>query len=160
MSALLSVEDALALVREHGVMLVSAQGPAPRLVEAIAGEPVAGSWWGHPRGRHIYAVLQAVTASEQVLVCRLVGGKLTLVHRRLWPALVRLADRGSAAQLAQVREEHTATGRHATHALAFPDWVPADVLAQGRAMDERAALGALGRWLPGERPAGASSRKA
>jgi hypothetical protein len=31
--------EALAFVEAHGVVLVSAKGPVPRLTEAIAGEP-------------------------------------------------------------------------------------------------------------------------
>jgi len=34
-----------------------------------------------------------------VLVCKLVDGKITYVHRRLWPALVRLAARFRKEQL-------------------------------------------------------------
>ena len=33
------------LPREHGIVLVSAKGPAPRLTEAIIGKPIKGSWW-------------------------------------------------------------------------------------------------------------------
>src|SRR6266478_1216837 len=98
--------DALAYVKDRGVVLVSAKGPVPRLTEAIVDEPIKGSWWAHPRSRQIFAVLQAVTGSEEVLVCRLVNDKVTLVHRRLWPALVRLASRFPPHRLAQVREEH------------------------------------------------------
>ena len=77
-------EEALAFVG-HGVVLVRR---APFLAaEAIVGEPIKGSWWAHPQSHHIFAVLTAVTESEQVLVCRLVDGKVTLVHRRLWPRL-------------------------------------------------------------------------
>lgn len=33
-------------------------GGAPRLTEALAGEPVKGSWWAHPQGRRIFAILE------------------------------------------------------------------------------------------------------
>lgn len=140
--------QALAFVQEHGVVLVSAKGTAPRLTEAIAGEPIAGSWWSHPRGREIFRVLTAVTGSGEVLVCRLVDGKLTLVHRRLWPALVRLADRFRPEQLAQVQERHMPSGRHEKLEVPFPQWVPADVLEQGRTSDDNEALAAFAAWLP------------
>ena len=148
--------EAVAFVEQHGVVLVSAKGPAPKLVEAIAGVAIKGSWWGHPQGHRIFTVLSAVTESPQLLVCRLVGGKVTLVHRRLWPALVRLADRFPAAQLAQVSEEHTPSGRHAKHETPFPQWVPRDVLAAGKAMSEQDALAVFGDWLP--KPAARTSR--
>jgi hypothetical protein len=66
---------ALAFVRKHGVVLMSARGPAPSLAEAIAGEPIRGSWWGHPMSHRMYAIFEAVRDSREVLVCRLVGGK-------------------------------------------------------------------------------------
>jgi hypothetical protein len=143
-----AVEHAAAFVRERGVVLVSARGRAPSLVEAIAGAPVAGSWWAHPEARHIFATLRAVTASEDILVCRLVGGKVTLVHRRLWPALARLAGRFRPEQIARVREEHTASGRHASRAIAFPEWVPAEVLQDAETLGEDEAHAAVGAWLP------------
>lgn len=121
-------------MREHGIVLASAKGPAPRLTEAIVGQPISGSWWSHPQSHRIYAILQAVCDSPEVLVCRLVDRKITLVHRRLWPALVRLADAFAPEQLAQVREEHTPSGRHRTRAIPFPNWVPLDCAVQARSL--------------------------
>lgn len=142
----MAANNALAFVREHGVVLASARGPAPRLTEAIAGEPIEGSWWAHPRGREIFRVLSAVQDSDEVLVCRLIDAKVTLVHRRLWPALVRLAGRFPAGQLARVRDVHTSSGRHAVQATPFPRWVPEDVANQAGAMSEKEAEVALGNF--------------
>jgi hypothetical protein len=147
MTSCATAEDALAFVREHGVVLASAKGIAPRLTEAIVGEPIKGSWWAHPKSHKIYAILGAVTESDQVLVCRLIGGKITLVHRRLWPSLVRLADRFTPEQLAQVQEEHTSSGRHVSRDVTFPRWVPPEVLTQARAVDEQRALAIFGPWV-------------
>jgi hypothetical protein len=143
-----TAREALAFVEEHGIVLASARGAAPRLTEAIAGESIKGSWWAHPKSRLIYAVLTKTAESEQVLVCRFLQGRITLVHRRLWPSLVRLAQRFAPEQLAQVREQHTPSGRHVTHAVPFPEWVPPDVLKQARAMREQDALRILGPWVP------------
>ena len=128
------------------MVLVSAKGAAPRLVEAIAGEPIHGSWWAHPKSHAIFATLQALVASNDVLVCRLVDGKITLVHRRLWPALVRLSARYPRERLAQVHEEHTPSGRHETTETPFPRWVPEDVKAQAMALSDEDATAALGNW--------------
>ena len=141
-------DEALAFVCEQGIVLVFAKGPAPRLTEAIAGEAIKGSWWAQPEGKHIYSTLRAITESEEVLVCRLVDGKVTLVHRRLWPALARLAERLSPEQISRVREEHTASGRHVSHAIPFREWVPQAVMEEARALSEQEALVALGPWLP------------
>src|SRR5258706_13425904 len=98
MTACTTAEEALAFVRQHGVVLASAKGAAPRLTEAIVGEDIKGSWWAHPKSHHIYSILGAVADSDQVLVCRLVGGKVQLGHRRPLPSLLSLAQRFSPDQ--------------------------------------------------------------
>jgi hypothetical protein len=142
----MTAAEALAFVQDHGVVLVAARGPVPRLTEAIIDEPIKGSWWAHPKSHHIFAILQAVTDSEAVLVCRLVDGKVTLVHRRLWPALVRVAARFPPERLAKIRQEHTPSGRHVNHETPFPRWVLMDIKKDANSIGEEEALAALGRW--------------
>jgi len=142
-----SARDALAFVREHGIVLVSAKGRSRNLVEAIAGAPVKGSWWGHPEGKRIFSILTAVTEAKEVLVCRLIDGKLTLIHRRLWPALVRLADAFPPDRIARVLDGHTASGRHERRSIAFPEWVPPAVALEADALGESEARELLGEWL-------------
>jgi hypothetical protein len=139
-------DQALDFVRQHGVVLVSAAGPVPKLTEAIAGEKIKGSWWGHPRGKQIFAVLEQVTGHPDVLVCRLVDDKLTLVHRRLWPALAAASTHFPPSRLCQVTQVHTAGGRHRNIETAFADWLPADVALAASGIDAATALAALGPW--------------
>lgn len=150
---------ALEFVRLHGVVLASAKGDAPRLIEAILGEPIGGNWWVHPRSRFIYNVLAGICESEDVLVCRLLHAKVTLVHRRLWPALVRVAERFEPAQLAQVREEHMPNGRHVTTTVAFPSWVPPCVSQESRLLSEEDAFAALGPAVGNAQPGLRGPRK-
>lgn len=133
---LVTAEQALAFVRDHGVVLVSAKGGAPRLTEAIVGAPIEGSWWSHPQGKRIFRVLQEVTDSDEVFVCRLIDGKVTLVHVRVLPALVRLADRIPHERIARVREKHTPSGRHVNEETRYPDWVTPELHAAARALSE------------------------
>ena len=85
--------EAMDWLREQGVVLQSARGPVPNLAEEVAGERIRGSWWGHPSGHEIFNVLDDLLASPDVVATRLVNGRVTLIHRRVWPALVRLAGR-------------------------------------------------------------------
>ena len=78
----------------------------------------------------------------------IVGGKITFVHRRLWPALVRIAPHVSRRQLARLTEVHTASGRHKLLEQPFPDWVPALVRRQAHKLTESKAASALGKWVP------------
>ena len=133
----------MARLIEHGMLLESARGPLPNVAELIAGERIVGSWWGHPASHAIFDAINALAESPDVVRTRLVNGKVTLVHRRVWPALVRVADRFPIERLAAIREEHTATGAHRATKQEFPDWVPSDVLGDARALTEDAALAEL-----------------
>ncbi|MFC3651236.1 hypothetical protein ACFONN_06760 [Dyella humi] len=137
-------EQAMAFIREHGMVLAAARGSVPRMAEVIAGEPIKGSWWAHPKSHHIFSIFQQLAESPDILVCRFVDGKVTFVHRRLWPALVRLADRLEPGRIAQVHQEHTAKGYHETHDVPYPDWVPVDVLEEARRLSAEQALAMLG----------------
>jgi hypothetical protein len=142
----MSTDDALAFVREKGVVLVSARGLVPRMTEVIAGEAIGGSWWAHAKSHAIFRVLQALGDSPEILVCRLVDGKVTFVHRRLWPAVIRAATRFPPERLARVDQEHTPSGRHVNREVAFPGWADAESLERAGTMSEEEALAALGPW--------------
>ena len=140
--------EAVAFVKRHGVVLQAARGPVPSLAEAIAGGPIRGSWWGHAKGQDIFQASEAIGDDPDVLVCKLVDGKVTYVHRRLWPALVKLASRFRKEQLAQVWNEHTAGGAHRSRRKAFPTWVPREVAQEAEALSESEAEGLLAPVLP------------
>ncbi|HET7541198.1 MAG TPA: hypothetical protein VFK05_15075 [Polyangiaceae bacterium] len=127
-------KQALGFVEKHGIVLQAARGPVPSLAEYITGEPIRGSWWGHEKGHEIFALLSQVSEHRDVLVCKLVEGKVTYVHRRLWPALVKLAARFDKGRLAQVENEHTASGAHRSVSTAFPKWVPEAVTREARGL--------------------------
>lgn len=141
-------KQGLAFVRRHGIVLQAARGPVPSLAETIAGGPIRGSWWAHSKGKEIYRIANAISESDDVLVCRLVEGKVTYVHRRLWPALVKLSARFPKARLAKIWNEHTDAGAHRSMSLAFPTWVPEDVTKAAAALSQRDAETQLAS-LPG-----------
>lgn len=138
--------NALAWVEKEGIVLMAGKGPVPSLTEKIAGEPIKGSWWGHPKGRAIFAAASEVAESADVLACKLIDGKVTFVHRRLWPALVALAGEIGRDRLARVDQEHTDSGKHVNKVTPYPAWVPADVKKAARSVDlneARASLAAV-----------------
>ena len=137
------IVEPLEWVRDQGIVLQSARGPVPNLAEYVAGEPIRGSWWGHPSGHEIFAVLSRVLNSPDVIATRLINGKITLIHRRLWPALVRVADRFPKERLAAVDEEHTASGAHRTTEIPFPESVPAQEVTAARQLNADDALAQL-----------------
>jgi hypothetical protein len=136
----LTPQQALAFIERHGIVSESARRGAIRsLVDAIAGETVRGNWWSHARSREIFSMTRAVRDAPQVLVCRIVDGKISFVHERLWPALVRFASRLPQERLARVRETHTSSGKHVIEETPFPDWVPAPAMKLAKRMDDKQA---------------------
>ncbi len=88
----MSIEPELRRVKaalsRHGVLLLQDRS-LPSVATLVAREPIAGSWWGHPEGETIFHVLEAL---EGTLFTKLVGGKITLVHERLVPAIVTVGE--------------------------------------------------------------------
>ena len=119
----MSHTELLEFIRRQGMVLESAKGPIPNLVSRIAGAPIAGNWWGHPQAHAIFNALQEVRGSPDVLACRLVNGKVTLVHRRLWPALLRLQTKIAPSRIAAIEERHTPSGKHIVAEVPLADWV-------------------------------------
>jgi hypothetical protein len=145
-------KQAMAFVKRHGVVLQAARGPAANLAEAVAGGPIRGSWWGHAKGHEIFRVAEAVSENPDVLVCKLIEGKVTFVHRRLWPALVRLSSRFPKAQLAKTWNEHTRSGAHRSRRVPFPRWVPGEVRQEAAKLSIAEAERLLFAWRqPGTR---------
>ncbi len=137
----------MAALVEHGMLLQSARGPLPNVAELVAGEPIRGSWWGHPLGHAIFAELQLLDESPDVVRLRLISGKVTFVHRRLWPALVRIADQFTPSRLAALHEEHTPSGAHRVVEQPFPDWVPPEVVAAANRLSVGEAMAQLPNLL-------------
>jgi len=136
--------QAIQFVKEEGVVLEAGHGSVPNLAETITGKKIRGSWWAHPEGQLIFRLTRAVRDSEDILVCRLVDGKITYVHRRLWPALVKLANQFSRKRLGRIREVHTAEGKHELRVDAFPRWVPANVKKSANKLSKEEAIVQLG----------------
>lgn len=155
---------ALKFVRRHGIVLESAHGAVPTFADAVVGERIRGSWWAHPRSHHIFWMTRAIRESSQVVVCRLVNGKITYVHRRLWPALLRLGSELGRDRLAAIHERHTASGKHVVDLRAFPMWVPPSVARAAKRLSLGAARAALapagdGLWNRLDTPAARRTRR-
>ena len=120
-----SFEEALSFVETNGIVLESAHGRVPAFADWVAGERVT-RWWSHPRGRLIFALTRAMRDSPDVLTCRFIDNKITYVHRRLWPALVKLSGELDTSNLGAIREEHLPGGKHQIVVTEFPQWVPVE----------------------------------
>jgi hypothetical protein len=83
--------------------------------------------------------------------CRTAEDALAFVQAH---GVVLVSAKGDApGQLAQVREEHTPSGRHVTTDVPFPQWVPPGMAELAGTVDEAEALACFAAWLgPAGRP--------
>lgn len=88
------VERAIA---KRGLMLLQDK-MAMDIVGILAGEKLSTSWWGHAAGQKIFACLERLDEDPDVMSTRLVAGKITYVHRRLWPSFLAIARSMAAWQ--------------------------------------------------------------
>ena len=142
----MSPTEAIRFIKIQGIILESARGSVPNLAEIVAGERIRGSWWAHPKAQDIFLLTRAVRDSDDILVCRLMHGHITYVHRRLWSALVRLTKQFDSERLGRMREVHTSQGKHELQIISYPRWVPAEVKYQAHKMSETEAISKLGDW--------------
>jgi len=63
----------------------------PSLTGMVIGKPLSGSWLTHPRSNEIYQMGKELTHHTDVLMLKLLSGKVTYVHRRMWPYLIAIA---------------------------------------------------------------------
>src|SRR5882724_12444338 len=56
----------------------------PSVSRLVAGDGLRGSWWGHEQAHTIFAVTEMLEDHPDVLVMKLIDGKVTFVHRELW----------------------------------------------------------------------------
>lgn len=140
-------DQVIRFIRQRGVVLESAIGQEPSLARRVARGQIRGSWWSHRERKRIYAAIRRARESKAVLVCGLARGRITYIHRRLWPCFVRLSDRFPRHALDQIIDVHLPTGRHLRKEVPFPQWVPPDVIARSRTLSEREARETIGTWV-------------
>jgi hypothetical protein len=91
-------ELTLQTLRRLGLLLET-DARLPSVASLIAGEPVSGSWWAHARAREIFAALEQFADHRDILFTKLISGKVTLVHRKLWPEILAIGTARAPWQL-------------------------------------------------------------
>src|SRR5215213_6582909 len=93
-----------AYLRKHGLLLQQDKR-LPDVATTVAGEPIRGSWWAHPRAQAIFACLGELEQHPDTLATKLIAGKVTFIHRRLWPAVLAVAGARESWQFAGLTAE-------------------------------------------------------
>jgi len=117
-----------AKLKEHGLLL-QIDANLPNVCALVAGVSVRGSWWAHPRSHDIFRVNCALAAHPDVFVHKLISGKVTYLHRALWPAVIAIGrarefwqidslSPDARSLLAEVDREPVETNRHLSKAAS------------------------------------------
>lgn len=85
-------------MRRYGLLLES-DPKLPSVVSLVAGKPIAGSWWGHPSGGAIYREVNRLADRSDVVVLKLLNGKVTFVLDKLWPHVYAIGCCGEPWQV-------------------------------------------------------------
>lgn len=77
-------QKVLAALAEFGLLMVSDRW-FPSVSGLITGGSVKGSWWSHPLAHTIFGVNEILEDHKDVLITKLISGKITFVHKSIWP---------------------------------------------------------------------------
>jgi hypothetical protein len=97
-SSAIGVEDVLDYIGRLG-MLLETDRLFPSLTGIMVREPIKGSWWSHPMANEIYLLSRRLSDHSDLIFLKLLSGKTTFVHRRLWPELIAICTAQEPWQL-------------------------------------------------------------
>lgn len=83
-------QTVLQTLRKLG-FLVESDPKLTSVCSLIANEPMRGSWWSHPLAQVIFQVNEQLEDHPDILMAKLVSGKVTFVHRKLWSEVIAIA---------------------------------------------------------------------
>jgi hypothetical protein len=93
-----SFEQVIRALDRYSILLET-DPKLPSVAGVVAGSPIRGSWWGHPKGHEIFRVSERLANSPDVVVVKLLSCKVTWVARPLWPALISIGTAREAWQM-------------------------------------------------------------
>lgn len=140
-------KQAVKFIEENKIVTESGHASVPNFAEFVAGSNISGSWWSHSDSHEIFKMTRIIRNSPEVLVCRLVQGKITYVHKSFWPVLVKLADDFNPADLAYIKEIHTKSGKHVVKKIPFLEWIPKDIIEKAKEMSRDEARSKLNKIM-------------
>jgi hypothetical protein len=80
-------------------MLLVADAALPSVASLVAQAPTGGSWWAHSQSHAIFKAAKHLASHPDVLTARLLGSKVTFIHKKLWPALMAVGTSREPWQL-------------------------------------------------------------
>ena len=75
---------------ESDGFLLESDPKLPSVCSLVTGEPLRRSWWSHPLAQTIFQINEQLEDHNDVLITKLVSGKVTFVHRNIWSQVVTI----------------------------------------------------------------------
>ena len=86
-------------------LLLDADPKFPSVTGFVMGDSVRGSWWAHPQAHEKFRLSCQLRDYPDVLMVKLISGKITLVNRPLWPAVYAIGTAREPWQLSGLSKE-------------------------------------------------------
>ena len=86
-------------------LLLESDAAFPNVCTLITGERMRGSWWAHPLAQRIFEVNEKLEDHPDVLITKLLSGKVTFVHRNIWPELFAIGRRREPWQMRELSND-------------------------------------------------------
>lgn len=100
----MTIDDLLDRLREFD-LLADTDPRFPSITTLVVGDSVPGSWWTHPAAREVFRLSCALRDHPDVLMVKLISGKVTAIHRPLWPAIVSIGTAREPWQMDKLSKE-------------------------------------------------------
>lgn len=91
--------DTVLLNLEATGFLLESDPKLPSVCSLITGSALRGSWWSHPQAQTIFQVNERLEDHPDVLITKLVSGKVTFVHRNTWAEVLTIGRSRESWQL-------------------------------------------------------------
>jgi len=132
-------KTALQTLRRLGLLLET-DGRLPSVAGLVADEPVSGSWWSHPTAQRIFSTLGQLADHSDVMFTKLISGKVTLVHRKLWPEIFAIGTARAPWQMKRLsksaRNLLKMIDEHGSLRTDYLDWPKSAAAKPGEAARE------------------------
>jgi hypothetical protein len=100
----MKLEDLFDRLQEFDLLL-DTDPKFPSVTGLTVGDTGGRSWWAHPQAKQMYGLSCALRDHPDVLMVKLISGKVTFIHRPLWPAIVAIGISQEPWQMDELSKE-------------------------------------------------------
>lgn len=100
----MTLDDLVRRLQEFDLLL-SSDSKFPSVSDLVIGPGVNGPWWSHPNAHEMYRLVCELSSHPDVLTAKLISGKVTLIHRSMWPAVFAIGTAREPWQMSALTKE-------------------------------------------------------